>query len=293
MRACYDLARSPPTYDVTAFLCQVEMNRRQLGDDRVDIEFAPGPIGGFRQDKLWPPSVDQRERLLWNIAVPMCRLLPACSSVRVLKERAAEACFGDRDILHMLRHQVQAFEQGIRPLRPIVPVARTNNLVTITLREAEHWSERNSNVDEWIVAAEEIEQRGYEVVFVRDTVRADSGISGFGCNAHASHSVHARAELYASAFVNLGVSNGPLWMAMALDAGVIMLRPVNDKLGATHSAAYFVSSGIPAQGQIPGAPSWQRLVWVQDRASEIVSAFDEYVADSREWTDFPIKKKDG
>ena len=279
--ACYDLSRSPPTYDVVAFLCQVETERLKRGEGAVEIAFTPGPVDGFRDDALWPFSIEERRTLLERIARPMCWLLPACRKVQWFERRVCSTAFGFNRVLHGLRFQTAASARGIRPLRPYHPAQRDDRLVTITLREAEHWPTRNSDLDEWHIAAGEIEERGYDVVFVRDTRCADKDVPGFGCDAAAATDLHRRAELYASAFVNLGVSNGPLWMALAMDLPVVMLRPVDDSLGLTHGRAHFSGAGISPGGQMPGAPVWQRLVWRQDTAANIVAAFDEFASECR------------
>src|SRR5579859_7453067 len=82
--AYYDLACSPPTFDVVAFLCAVE---RARGEDDVEIVFLPGPRGGFRDDNLWPHSLAERVHMRQCVAVPLCWLLPAVRSVRVLHSR--------------------------------------------------------------------------------------------------------------------------------------------------------------------------------------------------------------
>jgi hypothetical protein len=286
LHACYDLARSPPTYDFAAFLCQVEIERLARGDRDIEIVFAPGPVGGFRDDALWPRSIEEREALFWRVALPMCRLLPRCRSVRRLasRDQVGADCFGFDRVLHGLRSQAAACARGVRPLRAYMPVRTNDRLVTITLREAEHWPERNSNVSAWIAAASEIERCGFDVVVIRDTLFGRDGLPSVTCDPRAPFDLHYRAELYAAAKVNLGVSNGPLWMALAMDAPVAMLRPVCDRAGGMASAGQFASCGIRRGGQMPGAPDWQRLVWSGDNTDEILAAFDDFVGG--------VKKKD-
>jgi ADP-heptose:LPS heptosyltransferase len=168
----------------------------------------------------------------------------------------------------------------VRPLRAPGSVKTDDKLVTITLRECEHWPERNSNLIEWIKAAKTISDRGYRIIFIRDTRFAADQIEGFETAPQAARNIAARAKLYAQAFVNIGISNGPMWLALAMDAAVLMLKPVTDSLGTTHCSSYFKRCGIDPGEQIPGAPIWQRLAWNEDTAIEIVRAFDEYVSPS-------------
>src|SRR4051812_34272242 len=77
----YDLSCCPPTYDFVTFLLQLERRRLELGEAETAIEILPGPVGGFREDNLWPGGSEARETLLGAIVRPLCGLLPSCGSV--------------------------------------------------------------------------------------------------------------------------------------------------------------------------------------------------------------------
>jgi hypothetical protein len=96
------------------------------------------------------------------------------------------------------------------------------SLVTLTLRECEHWPERNSKVEEWQKAAVAIRSMGYRARIVRDA-RFDGTLD-----------LESRANLYRSAACNMFVSNGPAWFAMALDAPAVIMRPATE---GTHQLA--------------------------------------------------------
>lgn len=282
--AYYDLAVSPPTYDIVAFLQMIEGYRLSRGEDRIDLQILPGPVGGFRRDRFWPFSVEERQQMLNRVALPMARMLPSVAELRVRTDRppnhaAARGSIGYMSRLYGLKVQVEMMRRGIRPLRPKIPLPREPRLVTITLREAEHWPHRNSNVDAWAGAARALQARGFDVVVLRDTLKSSEPLAGLKIAPVASRDLERRATLYRQAACNLGISNGPLWFAMALDAPVLMLRPVSE--GGVHAAslAYFRECGIEPGGQIPGAPPYQRLVWADDTAAEILRAFDAYMAD--------------
>lgn len=287
LTAYYDLHRSPASFDVVAFLLAAEQARIARAEDQVSIQILPGPEGGFRRDKFWPHSVEERRRMLYRVVYPMCCMLPSAAEVVVCEERPAEPAaksIGFMESLYGLRVQVDAMRAGMRPLRPPRDVSRDPRLVTVTLREAEHWPERNSNVPAWIAAAEAVADRGYKVRIIRDTFRAGDRLTAAESigepSALAATDLKYRANLYRSAACNLGVSNGPLWFALALDAPVLMLKPTVENLMRTCSAAYFRECGIEPGGQIPGAPPYQRLVWADDTAEAIVTAFEEYHAEA-------------
>lgn len=279
LTACYDLSVSPPTYDVIAFLCEVERERLRRGESEVEIVIVPGPRGGFRDDPFWPHSIAEREKVRDAVAVPICWLLPSVRSVRIAADRN-EKGFGYGVALHGLTRQVRASKDGIRPLRGTAPDDRTpGGYLTVTLRESEHWPERNSKTDEWLRALKADVFAGWRVIVIRDTCFANERLPGVETSPIASANLAMRALLYARATVNLCISNGPSWMAMAMDAPVLMLRPTTEGLGGPFGATYFSRCGIEPGGQMPGAPPWQRLVWQDDTADQIVAAFEAYMRD--------------
>jgi hypothetical protein len=270
-RACYDLAHNPPTFDAVAFFVQVA---ERFGAEPVHIDIAPGPITGFRDDNLWPRGHAARVSLLMNIVVPLFELLPN-TTISTSRDRSG---FGANEYTIPWKHFVRCMGKGIRPLRPR-PMERHRDLVTITLREADHTPERNSNLPEWLAATREIEAAGYQVVFIRDSLRADEPLPGVHSAPFASRDLSARASLYGSAVCNMFVSNGPAWLAMACDAPALVLNPNCEALGRPYNAAWFAECGIEPGHQYPNTPTHHRFVWQLDTRDAIVSAFDDFMRD--------------
>lgn len=280
LTAYYDLQFSPPTYDVVAALSLFEVERRaKCPDDPLHVVFVPGSNGGFRRDRFWPQSIPMRELMRDRVAVPMAKMMPT-TSVEVLQYRPnkiAPNSIGFGQSLYGLAVHVKALAAGIRPLRAPLTPRRNPKLITITLRECEHWPQRNSNVNAWLSAAIAIRERGYDVVIVRDAAMADAGFGDFTIRPDVSRDLERRAQFYRSAICNLGVNNGPVWFAIALDAPVLMLKPTVEGVMHTCSAKYFQECGIEPGGQIPNSPDYQRIVWADDAADNIVQAFDAFM----------------
>lgn len=277
MIACYDLARCPPTYDVVSFLMLAELERIRRNEPNLQIHIAPGPKGGFRNDLLWPQSIAERQSLLENIVLPMCWMLPSVSAV-VLNAARSEVppnAFGLNQYLISLPNILMALKGGCRPLRESsVDVADPQSmLVTITLREAVHHPQRNSNVGEWVKAARYIRSKGFHVIFIRDTAEYKKSIPGFSTAPLASYDLRERARLYSMAVLNMGVNNGPMWMAIAMGVPVLMMKPTTE-MGGCYDRAYYAGLGLPEGTQLPTSPPDQQLVWQEDTADEIVKAFD-------------------
>ena len=271
----YDLAKSPPTYDVVSFLCAVERERILRGENYVDIFFLPGPDDGFRKDKVWPFTTAERVMMRDKVAMPICRLSPAARSVQLFKGNRPAQGFGVGQTLHMWRNLVEGCGKGIRPLR--VAAKPDRDLVTITLREAAHWPERNSNVPVWLDVGAELAKSGKRVVFVRDTVLAQEPLPGVATDPASSMEIPARATLYRSAFCNLFVGNGPAWFSVVLDAPTMIVKPTNEKSLYTASDKFFAQCGVKRGGQLPNSPVYQRLVWSgDDEVEPIMSAFRQF-----------------
>jgi hypothetical protein len=78
------------------------------------------------------------------------------------------------------------------------------------LREALHWTQRNSDLGVWFEIARWLRDRGEEIVFVRDTEKGDLLLGhGWDSEPLASKDIKCRAALYANAKFNLFISNGP------------------------------------------------------------------------------------
>lgn len=288
MRTVFDLSRCPASFDVVSFLMSVEQERLAQGAETVDIAVLPGPQGGFRADNfnVWPHTIEERRGLLDNIVMPMLRMLPAGRNVRIEPDRSkGVGAFGfDTYSMHFKKF-VEAYSHGIRPLAPPqtvgVPAYDRHPLVTITLRECEHWPERNSNLPRWIAAADIIRGAGYRVFFIRDTRRANDPIAGHDILPGASIDLDVRASVYRAAACNLGVSNGPMWFAIACNAPVLLLKPTCEQLGGCYGSGWFKACGIEPGGQLPFSSPHHRIAWEEDTAGNIVRAFEAFMGEQR------------
>lgn len=250
---------------------------------RLEVKVLPGPVEGFRADKLPPYGGAQRRRWLENIVLPMPCLLPSCGTPAELVDRehkAAGPSFGRGAYTVGPSTWRRAFAEGDYPfVCPAELVARKraevgDNVVTITLRDTGWWVERSSNLTEWKIVARQLEQEGYRVIFVPDGTKADEPIEGFEADANAARHVLARAALYSVARLNLGISNGPLWLCWFMGLPVLICKLVNEKEPMA-GVAHFRRMGLTPGGQPPHARLGQRLVWANDNSAIILSQAEE------------------
>lgn len=282
MIAYYDLACCPVSYDIVSFLMWAERIRLERGEASVDIKILPGPAEGFRRDHMWPYSAAERRAVLNGVVVPMCRLLPSCSSVEVLGKRvdAVPRSIGHGEYSISFKEFCTSYANSCRPLWVGGAVAGSVKRITITLRECEHWPERNSNVDEWLIAAQKLAELGYNVLIVRDTAQADVPFEFEGGPAtypEASTNLEVRALLYTEADLNLFINNGPAWFALALDVPTLIFRPITETTCWAHTAEAMKGFGVVKDQQMKGAPEHQRLVWLPETADNIVKQVEAFL----------------
>lgn len=276
MKLVYDYRSSPPTWNAFDALLVGEMCRLDRGEELLEAVCVPGPREGFRDDDL--PPFGGAERLRWheNIVRPMGLLLPSCGAPIEIVPREGAAGVGLGSHLHGFHTNVEAARRGLAPFRA-TQAKRDPRLVTISLRETGWWKSRQSNLDDWLVVGRAIRATGLDVIFVRDAAKAGEPLEDFAIAPTASVNSVARANLYASAAMNLGISNGPLWFAWFMAAPVLIFDPIHDDEPCAN-AAHFRACGLEPGQQLPNARPGQRIVWEKARPSAVLAAFDEAMA---------------
>lgn len=285
MTAVYDLTVSPPTYDFFSFLLAAE-NRRLLNRfpmyGGIDLVIVQGPDRGFRIDDNLPRDIEMRRMMLHNVLIPGADCLPTIKSIRWVQKGetfpTSDKVFpndwkADEPSRHYgLKVQVENMRRPGTLRAPAWAVRYVQEklgpapFVTFTLRDAKHWQARNSNRPAWEHARQMIEATGTRVVWLDDSEKG-------GGDFPEAMNAAIRMALYECAADNLGVNNGPMWMAITNDKVRACIFRVAQHDNATTSPAYFEHCGLP-KGSQPGNPN-HRLVWEDDTAEAIVLAFNE------------------
>ena len=273
MKALYDLQYWQPSYTVAIFLVVAEHERIKRGESKISVEVMPAPK--HHVYKHWPSNFEQIQQGIAHILKPMMTLLPSIQKVEYLEERTQVPNFVFQlGTKYTGGAYFKALSSGVRPLRSprTLPFSRDPRLVTITLREcgSGHYETRDSDVPEWCMAAGMLERHGYNVVIVRDTRFADRPLHALKTSPEASWSLLSRARLYEQAALNLFVSNGPAWFAMALNVPLLLFRPTCETANKSSRAASMAAEGIVEGKQMERAVPHQKLVWRADRSENIV-----------------------
>jgi hypothetical protein len=282
LTAYYDLERNPPTFNFFDFLLRAEMRRMELCEDRLQVRIIPGPMQGFRNDRLPPFGGEERTRWMNNICIPMPMLLPSCGEPAQMDDgsKPEGPTMGKGQYLVGFRSNTDAAKANLYPFRGIAERTADykrrhgDGYVTVTLRETGWWKSRQSDLNVWTAAARYIKDMGYRVVFLRDAMKAHEPVDGFPTEPEASLNVAERASLYAGASMNLGIANGPLWFAWFMRAPVAIFNLVHDDEPCASKSSY-ENSGLQFGAQLPNAGKRQRLVWGKDTPESIVDTFCE------------------
>lgn len=274
-----NLPKMPMNFDFLSWLVVQEMNRvREGAPAPLKVQWFHGNDGRSCLDTL------KKQHNFDHILRPMLTLIGAVEEEFNGSGRLVESC--------SLGPAVEGYRRGEQIPLFVVPKEFQNVVdrdlvaqcgkrpVTITLREADHYDFRNSNLTEWLKLARYLKNRGEEVLFIRDTDNAIKEIEGFKICPPASFDLLSRAAVYKAAKANLFVSNGPAMLAVFMDVPWLIFNEVREKWPNT-SEAWLECAGIRPPEQWPwceGKP--QRIIWQEDKFEIMRDAWEEYIAPS-------------
>lgn len=284
LNAYYDLQVSPASYDFVSFLLAAEKHRIEIKESTMNIHIIPGDCYGFRRDESYPRSIGARSLLLKNVVVPMPQLLPSVVGTVTYPYTRREdiklcegnvfpvgytlrnpiSCYGQRVM-------VEAWRAGHYPLTAPIGKKKMPSTITITMREAQYYKERNSNRATWLRAAAKILELNHEVVFIPDVDTSEP--LSYPVNTTAAFSVLARGALYAAATHNLFVNTGAAWLAAAMwGVPCTVFKMVTPSCKAAR-AEYFTQQGFSVGSQI-GRPN-HTIIWEDDTVEAVLPVIEK------------------
>lgn len=265
---CYNITCSPLSFDFTTWLIDQEMNRiRNKAPAPLKVGFWMGRNGrtGLTGDN------SQRDGMLEHVCRPALKLLNAIEDPRAVKGKFKEF-FSYRDIVkaHKDGETVPCFKSPLEG--DIEP-----GYVTITLREASYWTDRNSKLKEWMMFADYLKNKGERVLFIRDTAKADEEVPGYKTLPRASRDLLYRMSVYENAKCNLFVSNGPSNLCVFSKKPFLMFFHVDPQCpyNAGRPEYWTTCAGISEGEQFPWLSDKQRMIWKPDFYTNMVVAWEE------------------
>jgi len=138
-------------------------------------------------------------------------------------------------------------------------------------------SDRNSDVAAWVEFAGRLDPEVYFVVFIRDTEKVFSAtadeMGGFTLFNEAAWNLDLRMAFYELCYLNIGINNGPLQMAMLNPStACLMFKFMVESVSETN-ADQIKKIGLSIGEQLPYLNDKQRVVWEPDTADIIEREF--------------------
>ena len=230
----YDLGNRPASFDfVTCLASSIAIGIKH-------VRFVYGQ---------WKPknySLKQAEERWRSIVEPAAALY------------GIEYSIGERrgvEISHMLSAAIKTYRHLGRIGKISAPCV-AKDYVTLTLRKSRN-PERDSNEAESRKFAERCNRK---VIIIPD-------------NEDGSLSLEDRMDLYACAYMNIMVINGPLTLCLHSDAPYICMRTIGCENSGSTSPSFSAKNGITPGFQFPWANANQRLSYIDDTAANMEAEY--------------------
>lgn len=230
----YDLSNRPASFDFVTCLATA------IGLGCKHVRFV---LGGWKKKDY---TVRQAEERWLSIVEPAPALFGVGYSI------------GERkgvEVNHLLGAATASYKAAGRIGKITVPCA-SKGCVTVTLRDSRN-PERNSKEAEWRKFAARCDRK---VIILND-------------NEDSSLSLHDRMRLYAGAYLNMMVMNGPLTLCLHSDAPYVSMRTIGCERSGSTSPAFSAKNGITPGFQFPWANANQRLSYLDDTCENIESEY--------------------
>ena len=295
--AFYDLRVSPYTFDAFSFMVLAEFRRLELKKDTIHMFIIKD-----EQSDTWNWNI-------YNVIVPLTQFIHSLSATTITKPNEfTENLIRHKDCFpagysaespvaaYSLKKLTKTIRQaGFKPdisstkkAREFIGLwlekncLRDSKLVTVTLRQSIGYLDRNSSIDQWLLFSDYLKENGYTPVILKDTYSLfnpdQEVLDKYLTFDMASLNLELRMALYESAYVNIGLANGPLVLCnYSNHIPYLVHMKLNDNYWAT-LPRYLAEMGLPVGTQFPLAKKNQVLGWSYDDNFETLKTeFEEFV----------------
>lgn len=274
--AVYSLIAMGASFDFVTWLINAEMyRRRHKMTGPLRVRFLCESLARELDGISTPQQGTIRSQMLDNVMRPSMRMIGAVEDDTITDSNRNFDCY----YIEIAKN----FRNGekVPKFKCRSPVERSDKLVVITLREAAYILERNSNLDAWQEFARKRQAEGYEILFIRDTAKADEPMDGWETHREAAIDLEARQEVYSRAFCNVSIATGPTSLLMFSDNPFLIMVPIGKFDGYDPWTAEWmkVACGIDVtkEDQYAWFTHDQRFSWVDDTAENIELAWSRWL----------------
>jgi hypothetical protein len=270
--ARYDFATDPICFDFVPWLVTAEMVRR-----RANIP-PPLRVGFTRSAAALREETAYKRQFIERVIKPSLALFGAIEDMSAGTLGRRTDYVGLRDIARACREGEEVPRIRVPPTSLAEAARKLGGRppVTLTLRETESAHvNRNSSIEDWMMLAHWLRERGEHVIVVRDTAAAREPFADFETWPEASEDLHTRAALYESARLNMFSLNGPWGLAYFGSRPWLTFAVVDDDQEDCNTPAWWQAfMGLNADKQLPWAGPAQRIVYARDSFEEMRAAFE-------------------
>ena len=293
----YDLEVAPITFNFCETLGMANAYRKSLGLDFLYVIFVPGPSDGLREEMDdYEMIIDKNSRhwRRYHLLFPTTHLVPSCSGFSNCAFRfEAEQLYSKIPYNNIYPKDystqfptIPLFYEGARNSSMDIMVieatakatqyikqwlnirALGRKTIVITLRQYLYMPKRNSNIEAWATFSRMLDPKEYFVVIVPDVEIAMGKpftlLAEFTHFTEACWNIELRAALYETAYLNLGVNNGPFNLCwLNKKCRYVMFKVITEEVPQTTEEALKKAGFIP--GESPAfALRHQKWVWESD-----------------------------
>lgn len=246
MRAIYQLAKAPTTFDFAPWCCFA----RTCGATHVHF-IVDGPIAS------WKYPADIAWKRFANILLPLTKLARLGYSVGGKEE--------GREFPYLAGHVNKLFKEfgRIEKLQPTQTIQR-EGFVTITLRDSFRNRYRNSNMAAWQEFRQWLEARGVEVEVLPE------------CENQPIDLEH-RMALYCAADMNFSVANGPMSLCIFSEAPYTIFNwyETGGEKVQYDQKKLMEFQGLPVGSQLAFRNDRQTMIYAKDDFENLVKTYEE------------------
>lgn len=270
----YDTLLNPITFDFVHYLYLSECLRSRLGCSNIDVLIVNRDNFDINREERYSKVVSN-ENIKWriaNIIFPVTRLFPKVSQIFFLNPFEVDSIISNYSHIYPKGYNYYSPKKAdsrldsevFIPYDPIrvsdtaksvidsyFPIAEKRKIITVTLRSYGYIEVRNSNLSAWLNFAKSLDKTKYRIVFIPDA--SPKGITSiedllvFDVFDAAAWNLELRAAIYSRAWMNMGVTCGPLSISG------IMAKPITIMIDRIFDCPADYREGIAADwGITPG-----------------------------------------
>lgn len=294
MTVYYDLGDGPVTFDAAHFLAYADYRRRLTGDETMRVIFVPAEGDGFRHISVRDKQFDYERKYsrLWNVLVPLARLVPSVAGIEVLANRSdmqrviaetpTDRLFPPQGVRcpYFFGYIARLAAKGADPrcfkARSAPPAG---DYATITLRRSDFQPDRNSDLTVFGEVADYLQSLGLKVWCVPDTEFPDDH-GRLDPHWRAAFDLDARMALYEGAKINVMSSTGPTALpTYGLTNPKYVMGPIMLGKHYTTSEAYYIQHDMPLDRDFTFAAPGQRLLWRDGSTETFIATIKEILGE--------------